>query len=334
MSGPLYRRGGERALEDAPGRTEGRWGGGLPYRFPAVPPDTTPLPGAPYRGATAANMPTRRPHHRRFAYLILAGALLAACTTGPHRSARGQLSFSTEDVGRFRHAATRPAATITEGATAAAPAVATKAATSGLVVLVPGLVTLLESDNAVNDMEERLKECARYAERTVNSAYFGNRPPTRAECGEELDVDGCGKPITRAMRLGQEKHTLALQCAKEVLEQLWPGSFSIEQRYRYYRNARFLETVSKAEEKHLIDQGCTRELWRTIKPDIVLHADHNLLRSVLTLDFKFPCPDTNQPKWKDYGDESAYSGHSQGKIYEEALGGDALIISPKRGLIR
>jgi len=269
---------------------------------------------------------------RMFSRLFLASTLLTACVSGPHRSVRGQLSFSTEDVSRFRHAATRHAATLTEGATAAAPAVATKAATAGLVVLVPALVTLLKSDNAANELEERLKECARHAERKVNAAYFGNRPPTRAECGEELDVDGCGKPITRAMRLGQEKHVIALQCAKEVLEQLWPGSFSIEQRYRYYRNARLLEAVSKAEEKRLIDEGCTRELWRTIKPDIVLHADHNVLRSVLTLDFKFPCPGTNHPRWSEYGDNSAYPNSNQGNIYKEALGGKALLISPQWGI--
>jgi hypothetical protein len=194
------------------------------------------------------------------------------------------------------------------------------------------LVTLLEDDNAVGEFEERLVECARLAERQVNASHFGNRAPTRAECGEEVMVDGCAEPITRAMYLGQQKHTLALQCAQEVLEELWPAPFSIEQRYRYYPNAKFVETVSRQEEARLIAQGCTRELWRTIKPDIVLHADlRSLLRSVLTLDFKFPCPDTNAPRWTRYGENSAYAGSTQDKIYRDALGGEALTISPRKG---
>jgi hypothetical protein len=119
-----------------------------------------------------------------------------------------------------------------------------------------------------------------------------------------------------------------------VLEQLWPAPFSIEQRYRYYPNAKFVETVSRQEEARLIAQGCTRELWRTIKPDIVLHANRgSLLRAVLTLDFKFPCPGTNEPRWKEYGENSAYFGSNQGKTYRDALGGEALIISPQAGII-
>nr|WP_240672527.1 hypothetical protein [Corallococcus coralloides] len=184
----------------------------------------------------------------------------------------------------------------------------------------------------MGELEERLVECARLAERRVNARLFGNRPPTREECGEEVEQDGCSKPITRAMQLGIQKHVLALQCAREVLEQLWPASFSIEQRYRFYQHAPFLETVSPEEEARLIAQGCTRELWRTLKPDLVLHVDHNLLKAVLTLDFKFPCPDSNEPRWTPYGENSAYAGKKQGDLYKEALGGEAMIISPRRGV--
>jgi hypothetical protein len=265
------------------------------------------------------------------ARLILLGFLLGACASGPSystHSPRGDLRLDSETAARLRHAALA-----TEGAAPLATT-ATQTVASTLVLYVPALVTLLKSDNAVSHLEERLVECAQQAERQVNSTYFGDRPPTRQECGEELLVDGCPTPITRAMRLGQEKHLLALQCARAVLEQLWPAPFSIEQRFRYYQHAQLLETVSKAEEKRLIEQGCTRELWRTIKPDLVLHADRDLLRSVLTLDFKFPCPDTNKPRWTEYGDNSAYSGHNQRDIYKEALGGNAYIISPKGIIIK
>jgi hypothetical protein len=136
------------------------------------------------------------------------------------------------------------------------------------------------------------------------------------------------------MLLGQQKHALALQCARDVLKELWPASFSLEQRYRYYPNARFLELVNADEEQRLLAQDCTRELWRTIKPDIVLHADRNWLRAAIILDFKFPCPDSNEPQWKTYGKDSAYVGFDQGQIYQDALGGKALLISPRMGVTR
>jgi hypothetical protein len=273
-------------------------------------------------------MPARRPLRWKAARLWVASILLVACASGPQHSPRRDLRLvDTETAGRLRHTAAAG-----EGASTLAPA-ATRSVASTLAEFVPLLLMVLESDNAVGDLEERLVECARQAERQVNDSFFGNRGPTREECGEEVEVDGCNKPITRAMLLGQQKHVLALQCAREVLEQFWPAPFSIEQRYRYYQHARFLETVSREEEARLIAQGCTRELWRTIKPDIVLHADRNLLRSVTTLDFKFPCPDTNEPLWTRYGSNSAYSGFNQGQIYKQALGGEPLIISPRVGLI-
>lgn len=271
-------------------------------------------------------MPTRRIVRWTFARLFLASGLLAGCASGPQYSARRDFRLDTETAARLRHAAV-----VGEGASPLAPA-ATQVVASSFARYVPLLLTLLKNHEAVSDFEERIEECARRAERQVNSSFFGNRSPTRAECGEEVDVDGCGRRITRAMLLGQRKHVLALQCAREVLEQLWPAPFSIEQRYRYYPYARILETVSREEEARLLAEGCTRELWRTIKPDIVLHADSNLLRSVLILDFKFPCPDTNEPQWTEYGENSAYTGSNQGEIYKKALGGKPLLISPRKGV--
>ncbi len=141
-------------------------------------------------------------------------------------------------------------------------------------------------------------------------------------------MDGCGEPITRAMLLGRQKHDLALACARAVLQQFWPAPFSIEQRYRFFRNVQFLETISRAEEQRLIELGCTRELWRTIKPDIVLHSNYDLLQALLIIDFKFPCPSTNTPTWRRYGKGSAYEGLDQGEVYKEALGGKALLLTP------
>jgi hypothetical protein len=262
----------------------------------------------------------------KYARLLLASLVLAACAGGPRRSGHGDLRLDTETVSRIRHAAA-----LGEGASSVAPS-ATRAVVSSLARYVPELLALLEADGAVEEFEERLVECALQAELQVNFTHFGNRAPTREECGQEVEVDGCNAPITRAMLLGRQKHVLALECAREVLEQLWPAPFSLEQRYRYYVGARFLELVTAEEEARLIAQGCTRELWRTIKPDIVLHADRNLLKAALVLDFKFPCPGTNDPQWTRYGGGSAYAGYTQGQIYNQALGGEAVIISPRRGL--
>jgi hypothetical protein len=244
----------------------------------------------------------------------------------PQRSSRRDLRLDSETAAKMTHASA-----VIEGGSSAASTTAAVASILGQSV--PALLALLESDNAVGELEEQLVECARLAERQVNSQFFGNRSPTRQECGEEVFVDGCAAPISRAMYLGELKHAVAFQCAQQVLEQFWPAPFSIQQRYRYYPNAKFLEPVSKQEVARLIAQGCTRELWRTIEPDIVLHAGRgSLLRSVLTLDFKFPCPDTNKPQWTRYGEDSAYFGRTQLDIYKEALGGEVRIISPRGGI--
>ncbi|WP_233582570.1 hypothetical protein [Corallococcus sp. CA053C] len=192
---------------------------------------------------------------------------------------------------------------------------------------------MLQSHEAAGELEQRLVECAVRAERRGNALFFHDRPPTRAECSEVVEQDACGKPVTRAMQLGRRKHVLALECAREVLEALWPAPFSIEQRYRYYPHAKVVETISREKEARLIAEDCTGELRGTIKPDLVLHADRNLLKAALILDFKFPCPETNQAEWTKYGRNSVYFGQKQGDLYREALDGRALMISPREGVV-
>ncbi|WAS86255.1 MULTISPECIES: hypothetical protein [unclassified Corallococcus] len=231
----------------------------------------------------------------------------------------------TDTAAKARHAAY-----VAEQASARA---ATQAMASPLVKAIPpAVLALMQQDHDADELEQQLAACAVQAEQVGNARYFENRPPTRQECAEVVEQDRCGKPVTRAMQLGKLKHVLALQCAEAVLKELWPAPFSIEQRYRYYPNARFLETLSRAKEAQLIADGCTDELRGTIKPDLVLHGDRDLLKSVFTLDFKFPCPDSNPPRWAPYGPSSPYFGKHQGNIYEAALGGPALLISPKFGV--
>lgn len=258
----------------------------------------------------------------------LACVMLAGCASSPRRGGSGELRLDTETAARLRHVAVVGQAGRTAGAGVA------RVVASQLAEWVPTLLEMLADAKAVEELEERLEECARQAEREVNARYFGQRAPSREECRQQVRVEGCAEPVTRAMVLGQQKHEVALQCAQRVLEALWPAPFSLEQRYRYYPNAKFVETVSREEEARLLAEGCTQELWRTIKPDIVLHADRNLRRGLLIFDFKFPCPPTNEPRWKDYGDSSAYAGSNQGDVYRDALGGEAVLISPGEGMSR
>ncbi|RKH65834.1 hypothetical protein D7X96_22905 [Corallococcus interemptor] len=209
----------------------------------------------------------------------------------------------------------------------------TRAAASTLVRAAPVLMGMMQQEHDADELEKGLAACAAQAEQVGNARYFHDRPPTRQECAEVVEKDRCGNPVTRAMFLGRQKHVLALQCAEQVLKKLWPAPFSIEQRYRYYPNARMVESISKEKEARLITDGCTEELRGTIKPDIVLHESRTqLLKAVLTLDFKFPCPDSNLPKWALYGPGSPYVGKNQGEVYEAALGGPALLISPGNGV--
>ncbi|RKH52748.1 hypothetical protein D7Y23_05545 [Corallococcus sp. AB050B] len=217
--------------------------------------------------------------------------------------------------------------------------VSTRAATQAMAspllkAIPPAVLALMQEDHHdADELEKQLAACAVQAEHLGNARYFQDRPPTRQECGEVVEQDRCGNPVTRAMFLGRQKHVLALQCAEQVLKKLWPAPFSIEQRYRYYPNARMVESISKDKEARLLANGCTDELRGTIKPDIVLHKDRSLLlKSVLTLDFKFPCPDTNEPQWTRYGRSSPYADQTQRDIYEQALGGRAFLISPPRGM--
>ncbi|MCY1040145.1 hypothetical protein OV208_02340 [Corallococcus sp. bb12-1] len=263
---------------------------------------------------------------RKFAPLWVASALLAACASGPQRSSPGDYRLDTHTTAHVHHAAIL--------AQQIAASAATRVAASTLLRYVPAVMALMQSHNAVGELEERLAACAAHADEQGNSLFFNKRSPTREECRERVDWDECGRPITRAMRLGQQKHVLALECAREVLDELWPAPYSIEQRYRFYLNAGFVETISPEKEASIIARGCTEELRGTIKPDLVLHADRNLLKAALTLDFKFPCPEDNPPQWTTYGKNSVHFGKNQGNLYHEALGGEAMLISPKEGVTR
>ena len=90
------------------------------------------------------------------ACLWVSSVLLVACAGSSPHSRQGQWRLDTETAGKLRHAATVAG----EGASSAAPAAAPTVA-SLLAETAPILVTVLGSDNAVGELEERLLECAR-----------------------------------------------------------------------------------------------------------------------------------------------------------------------------
>ncbi|WNG31494.1 hypothetical protein F0U62_12190 [Cystobacter fuscus] len=213
---------------------------------------------------------------------------------------------------------------------AAGVAVSTVAAASTIALLAPEVLGFFQNDEEeLSRLETALLACVQRAERDINAERFGYGAPTAADCKAVVGVDRCGRPIYQSMELGNLKHARALACMQDILKELWPGPVSIEQRYRFYQHAKVLETVSREQEKRLLEADCAEELRGTIKPDVVLHADRKLLRAILILDLKFPCPADRDPKWTGYGDTSVYAGSNQREIYGDAFGGKALMMSPK-----
>ncbi|NOK22728.1 hypothetical protein HMI50_37530 [Corallococcus carmarthensis] len=49
------------------------------------------------------------------------------------------------------------------------------------------------------------------------------------------------------------------------------------------------------------------------------------------LDFKFPCPISNDASWRRYPRNHPYAGRTQGQMYEQALGVRPWLIVPILG---
>lgn len=183
------------------------------------------------------------------------------------------------------------------------------------------------TDATRSSIEDALVECAQQAHAEINDLRMGGRSPTREQCQEVLEVDACGRKVTRAMRLGSEKHTLALQCAQAKLEILTPGSFSMEPRYRYDRQTGQKQLLSSKETRELLRKNCGDELVGTLVPDVVIHSG-DPLRILAIYDFKFPCPISNEPQWNKYPQGHPYSELNQGKAYKELSGVEPFRVAP------
>jgi hypothetical protein len=182
-------------------------------------------------------------------------------------------------------------------------------------------------------IDAALAECANAARSEVMLKHFG-RSPTRAECEEVIGTDSKGQPITRAMQLGVEQHTFALQCAEKRLQELKPGGFSIQPRYRVNPETGRAEFLPREVVERLLRQGRGAELRGTIEPDFVIHEGQpHRVQDVY--DFKFPCVNTSQRiPWRSYPRGHAHEGSNQGAVYREALGVEPALVQPHLRIVR
>ncbi|HEX8434693.1 hypothetical protein [Archangium sp.] len=211
--------------------------------------------------------------------------------------------------------------------------VAVGAATlSGAATVLVTMTDAAQFRKLLAQLDKVMEECVELAEQTVD-----RRRPTweildASRCKQEVGTDARGKPVTRAMQLGNEKHEEAFQCVEEKLGELIPGHYSLEQRYRYDRKTGKLELVSQGEEQQLMRQGRQRELLGTIQPDVVIHSGDPLqVRAVY--DFKFPCIPGSPPTWTVYK-RPPYQDLSQGAVYQDAFKAPTARVAPGKGVIR
>lgn len=188
-------------------------------------------------------------------------------------------------------------------------------------------------DELQDELDQMMTECAHHAEQTLNRRSLGGRRLTAEQCNEEVGKDEDGKPVTRAMALGKEKHAEAFACIKGKLEKLIPGYFLIEQRYRYDQARKRVNPMSKEEIERLVKEGRKAELRGTLEPDLVIHSG-DPTRARFVYDFKFPCREGAPATWRIYPREHRYRDSTQREMYYEAFGVPPARVVPGQGVIR
>jgi hypothetical protein len=228
----------------------------------------------------------------------------------------------------------RAASTLTQqGSALSAKEVAaiTGAAAGGAI-----LILIQGNDDKLDELQDELdplmEECARRAEQTVNRLRLGGKILGPDECNEKVGVDKDGKPVTRAMALGNEKHEKAFACVEETLGRSLPGYFIINQRYRFNSKTRQYETISKEEVERLVRTDRTKELTGSLEPDVVIHSG-NPTHIRFIYDFKFPCTQDKLPTWRAYS-RGPHRDQTQGGAYQKAFGVKPARVSPRDGVVR
>lgn len=178
-----------------------------------------------------------------------------------------------------------------------------------------------------------LEACADDARSQVLIDQMDGKPPTPAQCNEEVDDEKSDRRISRAMLLGCLMHEVALACTRKALGKRIPGRFSLEQRYRYDREAGTVTVVSAQEARSLLRLRCGDELKGTLVPDVVIHSG-DPIEVLAVYDFKFPCVNSDKaPPWRVYEAGHPYQNETQGDMYEEAFGVNARRVVPRVGMI-
>ncbi|CAM3325569.1 Lipoprotein [Corallococcus soli] len=187
-----------------------------------------------------------------------------------------------------------------------------------VAVAVAGARAMLDEDTR-RAVEEVLKQCADDARSEVLVQQHGGKSPTREECSEVVEFNSRGEAVTRAMKWGTSMHQFALECARQRLDAVIPGRFSLEPTYRYDRGTPRTTHLTQEEVNALLRQGRGAELKGTLVPDVVIH-EGNPLQAQSVYDFKFPCVNgETAPPWRRYPRGHPYEGESQDQLYREAL---------------
>lgn len=187
-------------------------------------------------------------------------------------------------------------------------------------------------DDLQDELDEFMQECAERAEQTVNRRQLMERILSSAECNEVVGRDKNGKPVTRAMELGKEKHKEAFKCIEEALGGLIPGHLLIEQRYRVDKKRWRIKPLSKEEVDRLVRAGRKKELKGTVEPDVVVHSGEPT-QARFVYEFKFPCVQGSSTTWTTYL-RGPYAGSTQELVYWNAFGVRPSLVIPRKGIKR
>jgi len=265
----------------------------------------------------------------RLWWVLTCCVLLSACVAPSGRIPAGRYGFDTATSACRQNPAHCAALLGREAALKPVQAVATAGAT------VNAALQVLDAKTQA-DVEEALQECANLARMEVLDRHrrdFDGPIPTPAEC-KQWTVNKEGKSVTWAMRLGEEMHEEAFECARSRLDKLRPGGYSLEPCYRYNSPTGQISLVPAEERLALLCDGRGHELRGTLRPDVVLHTG-DPLRVLAVYDFKFPCINPQKtPEPRRYPSGHAYDGRSQEDMYQEALGPEPQFIFPYWGMIR
>lgn len=173
--------------------------------------------------------------------------------------------------------------------------------------------------------EQAIVRCARTADQQVNDHHFQGKSPSADLC-RQLKA---GEKITWAVYLGLFKHEQAWPCLREALELLLPRGYWLHPRFRRDDQTGKWKFLGQGEVDKLVAEQGWKGLEGSIEPDLILLNKQGFI--VRVYDLKFPCPESNPPRWTTYG-SGPWQDWSQGDLYSSALRAPAWIVSPQSGL--